>query len=264
MCRLAGWVGRPLPLSALTHAPPHSLLAQSSRPRLMRVATVNADGIGAAWYPDDGDPRPVRYRVSTPAWSDENLQSLAPRVRSRCLIASVRSATPGLPVAPASTAPFVHGRLALTHNGALTPFREAFMRAMREELSDEAYALIIGGTDSEHVFATIWQEMAGDESTESVEAAVRATIHECDALAREHGGQTILNLLVTNGEALVATRFATEGTGASLFIATGAAGYEGGTVIASEPLTEDPAWLPVDDRMLIVATTDDLRRTSLA
>ncbi len=264
MCRLAAWIGRPLALSALTHAPAHSLVVQSYRPRLMREAALNADGIGAAWYPDDGDPKPVRYRVATPAWSDENLASLAPRVKARCLLAAVRSATPGLPVGPANTAPYVHRRLALVHNGYLSPFREAFMRPLRERLSDEAYALVVGGTDSEHLFAAIVQAMAGDEATDSLVRAVRGVVAECDQLAREKNGKAYLNLLATNGEALVATRFASEGAGASLFIGNGVAGYEGGTVLASEPLTDDAGWLPVEDRVLIVATHDGQRKVSLA
>ena len=170
MCRLAGWIGQPAPLSSITHDPSHALVVQARAPKLMREAALNADGWGAAWYPDDGDPSPVRYRVATPAWSDENLATLAPRVRSACMLGAVRSATPGMPFGAVTNQPFVDGRLAFVHNGYLAPF-DAIRRPRRVLLSEEAERLIVGGTDSEHLFALIRTRMAGDESTAAMVAA---------------------------------------------------------------------------------------------
>ena len=47
MCRLAAYSGPPLPLAALTHTPTHSLVVQSYKPKQMREALLNADGVGA-------------------------------------------------------------------------------------------------------------------------------------------------------------------------------------------------------------------------
>jgi glutamine amidotransferase len=255
MCRLAAWTGRPLPLSALTHDPPHSLEQQSHRPRHMREAALNADGWGAAWYPDDGDPAPVRYRVATPAWSDENLRALAPRTRARTMLASVRAATPGMPFSPLANQPFVRGRVAFVHNGYLMPFAK-IRRPLRERLGEEAELMLQAGLDSEHLFALLWQELGGDDSVKSIHRAVKGIARTGRELALAAGGRAYLNFIVTNGEALVATRLGTEGGGGSLFVARGARGYEGGVAIASEPLTEDAAWLPVDDGVIMVARPD--------
>src|SRR5690606_38640072 len=119
MCRLAAWSGPPLPLSALTHDPPHALVQQAWAPRLMLGARLNADGAGVAWYPDDATPAPALFRTVLPLWSDESLASIAPRIRARLIVAAVRSATPGLAVTTAATPPFVHGALTFAHNGYL-------------------------------------------------------------------------------------------------------------------------------------------------
>jgi ergothioneine biosynthesis protein EgtC len=252
MCRHAVWLGRPLPLSALTHDPPHALVVQSHRPKHMREATMNGDGWGAAWYPDDGRPEPVRYRVPTPAWSDENLASLAPRTLAGCLLATVRSATPGMPYGAMTNQPFVRGRLSFLHNGYLAPF-PPIRRLLRARLDEDAEAMIHGNTDSEHVFALLWQTLAGRDDLESIAEAVAEIVRLCRRVALETGGKAYMNLVVANGSGFVATRSGTHGGGGSLFISEGAPGYEGGVAVASEPLTDAPAWLPVKDEVLIVA-----------
>lgn len=254
MCRIAAYLGPPLPLAALTHRPAHSLLVQSYRPREMREAVLNADGVGAAWYPDDGDARPCRYRAATPVWSDENLAQLAPRTRSRALLAVVRSATPGLEVGAANTPPYIAGTLAFAHNGYLEPFRARLMRPLREMLDDLSYARVVGGTDSEHLFALLTQEAGDAPDAERLAQALQRVVETCDRLARDHGGKAILNIVVTNGEAIVACRHSSSGPTASFYSAVNPEGYEGGTVLASEPLTDAAAWRAVPEGVLLVVT----------
>lgn len=247
MCRLAAWTGPPRALSALTHDPPHSLQKQSWAPLHMIDARLNADGAGVAWYPDDGERHPVRYRTTLPLWSDENLASLAPRIRSRVAIAVIRSATPGLAVSPASTPPFVHEELTFAHNGFLQGFHRNFMRPMRERLGDEAYATIIGGTDSEHVFALILEQLAGARSTEALVEATKQAVESSKSIARAHGAKAALNLMVSNGQTLIATRFCEGGPAPSLFLRCGE-----GVTLASEPL-DDADWQEVPEGTLVVA-----------
>jgi len=259
MCRLAGWIGQPVPLSTITHDPPHALLVQARAPKLMREAALNADGWGAAWYPDDGDPRPVRYRVATPAWSDENLAALAPRTRSACMLGAVRSATPGMPFGAVTNQPFVDGRIAFVHNGYLAPF-DAIRRPLRALLSEEAERLIVGGTDSEHLFALIRTRMAGNDSTGALVTALRSALSTAAQLARSRDGRAYLNVMLTNGEALLAARCGGPGGGGTLFVQDGAAGM----TVASEPLSEAEAWSPVDDdTLLVIDRHGGLERISL-
>lgn len=54
MCRHLAYVGPPVPLARLLTEPPHSLYEQSWRPARQRYGTVNADGFGVGWYPEEG------------------------------------------------------------------------------------------------------------------------------------------------------------------------------------------------------------------
>ena len=50
MCRHLGWLGAPVPVSALVLDPPHGLLVQSYAPRLQKHGTMNADGWGVGFF----------------------------------------------------------------------------------------------------------------------------------------------------------------------------------------------------------------------
>jgi ergothioneine biosynthesis protein EgtC len=267
MCRFAAYNGSPIPLARLTHEPAHSLLVQSYKPRQMREATLNADGTGAVWYPDDGDPKPCRYRSAGPLWSDENLEQLAPRIRSSMMLAIVRSATPGLPFGPASTPPFIHDRLSFMHNGYLEGFRKNFMRPVREQLTDEAYQVILGGTDTEHVFAlfldTLAKQKEGWTSGDALVVAMRRTIAICAEIALEVGARAVLNLVASDGKTLVATRYSSSGPTATLFLGTRIRAFGEGAVIASEPLDDDASWGEVPEDTLLIVEQGQVRAERL-
>lgn len=263
MCRIAAYLGAPVPLSALTHEPPHSLLVQSYRPRQMQEALLNADGAGVAWFVDDGNPSPCRYRTAMPLWSDENLASMAPRIRSQAIVASVRSATPGLPVGAASTAPFLHGRLAFAHNGYLEDFCRTFLRPMRDRLSDEAHARLGGGTDSEHLFALMTDGLGESFRLDELVLAVREAIRTCAAIASERGRRAVINSVLSDGRVVVASRFASSGTAPSLYVATGSGALAEGTVVSSEPFDPDPLWTEVPEDSLVVVTRGAVERIGI-
>ena len=119
MCRHLAWLGPPRTLQDLVVDQPHSLYQQSWAPRRQRHGTVNVDGFGVGWYAPDRE-QPVRYRRGQPIWTDASFASLAPTVASRCVLAAVRSATPGTAPDESAAAPFTHGRWLFSHNGRLT------------------------------------------------------------------------------------------------------------------------------------------------
>ena len=90
MCRWLAYTGSPVLLSKALYAPAHSLIDQSLHSRLGAEAT-NGDGFGLGWYGEREVPG--LYRELRPAWSDENLLSIASQVRSRLFFAHVRAAT---------------------------------------------------------------------------------------------------------------------------------------------------------------------------
>ena len=93
--------------------PCQSLVAQSLRCREAKNE-VNADGFGLAWYGERAEPG--IFRDIRPAWSDENLLSLAHQIRSRLFFAHVRAST-GTATTRANCHPFAVGRWLFMHNG---------------------------------------------------------------------------------------------------------------------------------------------------
>jgi glutamine amidotransferase len=121
---------------------------------------VNADGFGVRWYAPWSGEEPPLYRSDGPLWPDGSFASIAPRIhRSRSVFAAVRSATPGLPVEESGTPPFASGRFMFAHNGAIEDFRRTTMRVLRDALSEEAYAGLLGTTDSETIFAVLLDQL---------------------------------------------------------------------------------------------------------
>ena len=116
MCRHLGWLGRETSVSSLVLDPPHGLRVQSYAPRRQKHGLMNADGWGVGFF-DGATPR--RWRSAAPLWGDVSFASVAPALRSHCVVAAVRSATVGMPIEASATAPFTDGQWLLSHNGVV-------------------------------------------------------------------------------------------------------------------------------------------------
>jgi glutamine amidotransferase len=228
VCRHIGWLGRPRSLASLVNDPPNGLLTQSYAPRRQRYGRMNADGWGVGFHVD-GRTAPVRWRSARPLWSDSSFESIAPLLFSSCVVAAVRSATPGMPVEETATAPFTNGRWVLSHNGrvdrSVVPWDSA-----AESVCDAALL-------AAHVFAR----------GPHVLADVVAEIGARDPAAR-------LNLLLGDGSRLLAT---TWGDTLSYLV------DPAGVVLASEPYDDDPRWVDVPDRHLVEVSVHGLTLTPL-
>ncbi len=206
--------------------PPQSLLVQSYAPRRQKHGLMNADGWGAGFF-DDGVPR--RWRSDKPLWGDASFASVAPALRSGCVVAAVRSATIGMPIEPSASAPFSDGQWLLSHNGvvdrAVLP-----LSALAESTVDSALlaALIFSrGLDA-----------LGDTVAE---------VGASDPNAR-------LNILAANGSRLLAT---TWGDTLSMLRC------DDGVVLASEPYDDDPAWQDIPDRHLVTVRDGHVELTPM-
>ena len=258
MCRIAAYLGGDeTSLSSLVLEPEHSLLVQSYAPQEMMSGVVNADGFGCGWYAPEVDGEPAVYRSNAPMWADRSFASIAPKVRSRTALAAVRSATPGLPAEESGVPPFASGPYLFAHNGAIKNFRGSAMRPLRDTLSDESYSGLLGVTDSETIFALLLDRLrAGKAEVGDATALSEATavaLGKVTAICEELDIPATLNVGVTDGEAMVFTRFSTEGPGNSLYSLEDGRSFPGAVVIASERFDDDPAWRPVPDRHLLVA-----------
>jgi glutamine amidotransferase len=217
MCRHLGWLGREITLSSLVLDPPHSLRVQSYAPRRQKHGLMNADGWGVGFF--DGDV-PRRWRSPAPLWGDVSFDSVAPALRSHCVVAAVRSASVGMPIEASATAPFTDGRWLLSHNGVVD----------RAVLPPGSSAESV--CDSAILAATIFAnglDTLGDTIVE---------IGAADPDAR-------LNVLAANGSRLLATVW-----GDTLSILR----RDDGVLLASEPYDDDYDWEDVPDRHLVEVT----------
>jgi glutamine amidotransferase len=226
MCRHLAWLGAPRSVHELVLAPEHGLLRQSYQPRRQRHGLLNADGWGVGLFAADG---PHRWRSSRPLWSDTSLASIAPLLHSVCVVAAVRSATVGMPIEEAATAPFTDGTWLLSHNGRVD--RSVLPAAPdAESVCDSAQlAALVFATGVEHVGEVVTEVAAKDPSAR-------------------------LNLLLADGRRILATTW-----GDSLsHLRT-----DDGVAVASEPWDDDPRWVDVPDRSLLEVTPSGVTVTSL-
>jgi predicted glutamine amidotransferase len=290
VCRVLAYLGEPIGLGHVLFETDSSLVAQSYSPRMMS-GFLNLAGFGmAAW-----DPRSLRadepflYRSTTLPAFDRNLRGLADKVAPTCLIAHVRGVTHSAQevVAETNLHPFrFHGaRVALAHNGHLRRFAE-----MRYDLVEHVHSTlqrrIEGTTDSEWIYALVLSQLEEPYGRPEVPELADATAAALRILreVRERHGIDIsspVNLALTTGDALVATRFSfdygwypdedslleTDLPYVSMWCTVGgeympvnggftmvASDTPRSLLIASEPLTLDTStWLEVPEYSMITA-----------
>jgi gamma-glutamyl hercynylcysteine S-oxide hydrolase len=227
MCRHLGWLGEPRSVASLALDPPYSLLVQSYSPRRQKHGLMNADGWGVGFFDDDGAPR--RWRSAAPLWGDASFASVAPVLRSGCVVAAVRSASVGMPIEASASAPFTDGRWLLSHNGLVD---RAVLPAspVAESTNDSALlAALIFGRGLASLGDTIAEVAASDPDAR-------------------------LNILAGNGSELRATTW-----GDTLF----ALRRDDGVVLASEPFDDDDDWREIPDRHLVTVADSHVELTPL-
>lgn len=226
MCRHLGWLGEPVSVASLVLEPPNGLLVQSYSPRRQKHGLMNADGWGVGFF-DNGTPR--RWRSATPLWGDASFASVAPALRSGCVIAAVRSASIGMPIEATAAAPFADGDWLLSHNGLVD--RAALPLSARAESTN----------DSALLAALIFDRGLDSLGDTIVEVAA------ADPNAR-------LNILAGNGSRLLATTW-----GDTLSVLH----RDDGVVLASEPYDDDPSWQEIPDRHLVRVQGSDVELVPL-
>jgi gamma-glutamyl hercynylcysteine S-oxide hydrolase len=226
MCRHLGWLGEPRSVASLVLDPPYGLLVQSYSPRRQKHGLMNADGWGVGFF-DDGIAR--RWRSAAPLWGDSSFASVAPALRSGCIVAAVRSASVGMPIEPSASAPFTDGQWLLSHNGLVD--RAALPPSSAAESTNDSALL-----------AALIFERGMDALGDTV-----AEVAAADPNAR-------LNILAGNGFQLRATTW-----GDTLFVLRTA----DGVVLASEPFDDGQGWQEIPDRHLVTVAGSDVELTGL-
>ena len=255
MCRFVVYRGKPVSLAQVISTPEHSLIEQSYQPKEMTAGTVNVDGFGVGWYNRTLEPAPCIYTNIIPIWNDRNLPSLSRHIASDCILANVRSATPGFGLDQSNCQPFSYGRLAFMHNGFIEKSRDGLLRTMRAALRDEYYRLIQGATDSEHIFALLLNFLHGQGHTPQAYAtAIRQTVAQLLAWTRGQAIHMALNMVLSDGVHVVALRFATTSPAPSLYYIHNGPDFSEAVVIASEKLSSAPAWQTVPESHMVTCS----------
>ena len=225
MCRHLGWLGEPRSVSSLVLEPPSGLLVQSYAPRRQKHGLMNADGWGVGFF-DHGVVR--RWRSAAPLWGDASFASVAPALRSGCIVAAVRSASIGMPIEPSASAPFTDGQWLLSHNGLVDRAVLPLSAAAESTVDSALLAALIFDRGLDNLGDTIAEVAAADPNAR-------------------------LNILAGNGSQLLATTW-----GDTLSVLR----RDDGVVLASEPYDDNPDWQEIPDRHLVevVGSNDPMRR----
>ena len=274
MCRFTLYLGPTIRLASLVVEPKHSIIDQSFHSN-SQEEPLTGDGFGLAWYAPAMSPEPALFRSVTPAWNNANLLELARVVESPLIFAHVRAATKHGGQSEANCHPFRSGRYAFMHNGDLGDFAK-LRRPLLNSLTDAAFEVVQGSTDSEHLFALVVDELnkTKGDGAERLATALEAGIARAVLLGKQHGlgAPSYLNVAFSDGECAVASRFTTEHDydGESLYVHTGRVYVchgglcrmlspdrgRGCVLVSSEPLSEDPGWDMIARNSLVLIHKD--------
>jgi glutamine amidotransferase len=214
MCRHLAWLGAPCSVASLVLEPAYGLLVQSYSPRRQKHGLMNADGWGVGFF--DGEVV-RRWRSAAPLWGDASFASVAPALRSGCVVAAVRSASIGMPIEPSASAPFTDGRWLLSHNGLV-----------------DRTVLPLSGTAESTVDSALLAALIFERGLDALGDTI-VEVAAADPNAR-------LNILAANGTQLRATTW-----GDTLSVLR----RDDGVVLASEPYDDNPEWQEIPDRHLV-------------
>jgi predicted glutamine amidotransferase len=276
VCRFIAYSGNPILLDDVLFKPKNSLIRQSIHAR-EGEEPLNGDGFGVGWYTTDSDPIPAIFTSIQPAWNDQNLMNLAPKIRAGVFFAHVRAASTG-GVSQFNCHPFRFDRFMFMHNGGFDNFN-LIKRHLRALLSDDAYNSIQGQTDSEHFFALfmdIFNKHNAKFTCDEALAVFKETMAIIKQLqSRYAAGESVsyVNIALTDGKNMLATRYVSDDTAiaTSLYFSQGHHEYlqetglchmlpntsKNSILIASEKLDSHKAdWEPIPTNHILWINED--------
>lgn len=207
MTSLLAYLGPPIRLADLLAAHPRSpFTPETSAPGAEAV-----DGFGVGWYVPELSHHPALVRVTGPPWHDTNLRNVAAVSLSPCVVAHARAASREVPATDTNCQPFGHLRLLFAHAGRVGGFHRV-RRAFLESLSNEAFSMMRGTTDSEMVFGLyldlLWARQEVDAHLRLAAALNEMAWRIVATLQEKAPGEGLrLNVALSDGEHLVACRF---------------------------------------------------------
>lgn len=229
MCRWIAYLGEPIFLEELVTTPKQSLVVQSRSSREAKSA-VNGDGFGLGWYSDRAEPGV--FRDVRPAWSDENLLSLARQIKSGLFFAHVRAST-GTATTRANCHPFAHGSWMFMHNGKIGGW-DNLRRQIEMAIPDQLFRHRQGTTDSEALFLLL----LANGLEEDPKRACGKTLSFVEEIMRRAGESEPLRVTaaLSDGRKVFALRHASDAAPETLYVRNRRS--SAGTLVVSEPLDD--------------------------
>lgn len=253
MCRLFGLhAGSPVRATFWLLSAPDSLMLQSHR---------EPDGTGIGAFTPTGEPELHKEPIA--AWQDRGFATQARDLTSPVFVAHVRYASSGGP-SVVNTHPFSQDGRLLAHNGAFRGLTQLDRRVEGMGVG----GLVEGDTDSERMFALITAEIrahSGDVEVGLIAALtwiattipvyslnlILATPQQLWALRYPHTNE--LWVLQRGKEA---GRGALEAASSRIRAQSPELADRTATVVASEPMDDDPSWRLLDPGELIRIDSD--------
>jgi glutamine amidotransferase len=251
MCRWIAYNGEPIFIEDFVTVPSQSLIVQSQASREAK-SVVNGDGCGLGWYGERDEPG--IFRDLRPAWSDENLLSLARQIRSRLFFAHVRAST-GTAISRANCHPFSLGRWMFMHNGGIARWEDV-RRPVEARIPDELFRHRAGTTDSEAMFLLL---LAFGLDADPVGAFQRMLGFVAGVMDAAGIAEPLrFTATATDGRTIYAVRYSTLIVPETLYLRKIA--RANGYLIVSEPLDDGRTdWEAVPQQSIVVLEPGHLR-----
>ncbi|MDP5253251.1 MULTISPECIES: class II glutamine amidotransferase [unclassified Vibrio] len=252
MCRWLAYQGEPIYLETLIYQPEFSLIQQSLSAR-KGATRVNADGFGIGWYSNRSTPG-VFHEVM-PAWSDDNLRSLAHHLSSHRFMAHVRAST-GTQVSRANCHPFVVNQWMFIHNGQIGDY-ERLRYSLERHLSEKWYQYRTGTTDSELIFLLMLQNGLQNDPVLAIEKTLETILKMIED--KQISSPFKASMCLSDGEQIWIVRYSSDGHAPTVFWQ-----QDGQNVVfSSEPLCSQGKWRLINEHCIMQVKQDRVTSTPL-
>lgn len=235
MCRIIGKISlREEPIEYEMIGASYSLLYMSQNGRQPEGGRgPHGDGWGMAYHKDK---EVVIRKKGKPAYEDKKFRELASKIITDLLVASVRLASPGVPVSKENAHPFRVGDLVLAHNGTI---KEGLERYSQSDTLDFLRWISKNWNKEEEALVRILRE-AADSWT-----------------------YTSLSFLMADGEKLYAFRQTLKEPEKLNYYTLYTLRSKGNFVVSSEPL-DDRDWELLENvGLLVIRSPNDWKKMSI-
>ena len=215
MCRLLGYLGDDLQVSALITDSDSSLTRQATDSSVQNFMNVAGTGFKAWENGSIYEDEPYTYKSIELPMYDRTLMGLTKKLKANCVLGHIRATVYGnlslVNTTNVHPFEFTGTKIALAHNGGLTDFPKMKF-ALAAKCKPEIANKVEGTTDSEWIYAlflSMLDDPFANHTSEEIANAASKTIQEIKTLRDQFHIDThsVINLIISNGKSMIATCF---------------------------------------------------------